>query len=372
MAVANPARAAPSVALVHDYLTQRGGAERVVLAMAAAFPGAPLYTSLYEPEDTYHEFAEIDVRAGPVDRLAVLRRHHRLALPLLAPSFSRTDVHADVVLCSSSGWAHGVRAHGRKIVYCHSPAKWLYAPARYFSGGWPSSRIVLTALRPRLERWDRRAARSAHRYLVNSTMVQQWVQDLYGLEADVLPPPLSVDVTGPREPVPGIEPGFLLVVSRLLPYKNVDAVVHAFRELPEQQLVVVGSGPSEAALRAFAGSNVTFLGRVQDPQLRWLYSSCLGLVAASLEDFGLTPLEAATFGKPAAVLRWGGFLDTVREGETGVFFEQPAPVAVAQALRELVETTWSEDLLRAHADSFSVERFQNALHDVVLAEVERA
>ena len=130
----------PRVALVHDYVTQRGGAERVVLAMAAALPGAPLYTSLYEPASTYEEFGSIDIRTSPLDRVALLRRKHRLALPLLAATFSRMHVDADVVLCSSSGWAHGARTDGRKIVYCHSPAKWLYAPDRYFNGERPASR----------------------------------------------------------------------------------------------------------------------------------------------------------------------------------------------------------------------------------------
>ena len=122
---------APSIALVHDYLTQRGGAERVALSLTRAFPGAPLHTSLYEPAATFPAFAAVDVRPLPLNRLGPLRRNHRLALPLLAPAFSRLRVDADVVICSSSGWAHGARVTGRKIVYCHTPARWLYQPGRY-------------------------------------------------------------------------------------------------------------------------------------------------------------------------------------------------------------------------------------------------
>ena len=120
----------PQVAIAHDYLTQRGGAERVVLAMLRAFPGATVHTLLYDPEGTFPEFREAHVVTSPLNRLGPLRRDHRLALPLLAPSFSRLEIAADVVVCSSSGWSHGARVEGRKVVYCHTPARWLYQPDR--------------------------------------------------------------------------------------------------------------------------------------------------------------------------------------------------------------------------------------------------
>jgi glycosyltransferase involved in cell wall biosynthesis len=363
---------APQVALVHDYLTQRGGAERVLLAMSAAFPGAPVYTSLHDPAETYEECDGVDVRVGPLNAVPLLRRNHRLALPLLAPAFSRMRIPADVVLCSSSGWAHGVRTEGRVVVYCHSPAKWLYAPDRYFAGGWSASRAALVALRRPLIRWDQAASRRAHRYLVNSTMVREWVQDVYGIDAEVLPPPYSLDPEGPQEPVPGVEPGFVLCVSRLMPYKNVDAVVAAFAALRHERLVVVGAGPLEARLRTEAGPNVLFLRDVPDVRLRWLYGACRGLVAAAYEDFGLTPVEAAAFGRPVAALRWGGFLDTVSEGKTGVFFPSPSASAVAAAVRDLVSTRWDERALRAHAEQYSPATFSTRLQRLVRDEAGRA
>ncbi len=243
-----------SVALVHDYLTQRGGAERVVLALTRAFPDAPLHTSLYEPATTFPEFAAVDIRPLPLNRLAPLRERHRLALPLLAPAFSRLRLDEDVVVCSSSGWAHGAHAAGRKIVYCHTPARWLYQPERYLRGRGLALRGTASVLRPALERWDRRAAASADRYLANSSAVA------YGLEAEVLPPPPALEPAGPTEPAAGLQPGFVLCVSRLLPYKNLDAIVHAFARLPDEQLVLVGTGPQETALRELASSNITLLG----------------------------------------------------------------------------------------------------------------
>lgn len=353
------------LALVHDYLTQEGGAERVVLTMARAHPDAPVFTSLYRPDSTFPGFRTHDVRTSPLDRIAALRSHHRLALPLLAPSFRRLVIDADVAICSSSGWAHGARVTGRKVVYCHTPARWLYQPEHYLQGSSPVTAVALKAFTPSLRRWDQRAAASAHRYLVNSHAVRQRVVDRYHIEAEVVPPPVDIDRSGRRRQPDGVEPGFVLCVSRLMPYKNVDAVVAAAALLPHLRLVVVGTGPMADRIKADAGSNVTILGRVDDDELRWLYDSCSGLVAASWEDFGLTPIEAAAFGKPTAALRWGGFLDTIEEGRTGVFFDDPTPLAISRALQRLTTERWSESGLVAHAERFSSQRFLAAIDRVI-------
>jgi glycosyltransferase involved in cell wall biosynthesis len=333
--------------------------------MADAFPDAPIHTSLYDPDATFPRFATLDVRPLPLNRVGVLRHHHRLALPVLAPAFSRLSVDARVTICSSSGWAHGARVSGRKVVYCYTPARWLYQPERYLGGASRWSAVALSAMAPALKRWDRRAAASAHRYLVISRAVRARVADLYGIEAEILHPPVDLDTDGPAEPVPGLEPGFFLCVSRLLPYKNVEAVVAAFRQLPERRLVVVGTGPLAASIRAGAPPNVSMAGQVSDAGLRWLYRSAAGLVAASHEDFGLTPVEAAAFGKPTVALRWGGFLDTTLEGTTGVFFDQPEPESIAQGIERLAATAWDPARLRAHAGRFSGQRFATRLRQVV-------
>ena len=356
------------VGLVHDYLTQRGGAERVVLSLAQTFPAAPVHTALYDPDGTFPEFADLDVRTLPLDRIAAFRTHHRLALPVLAPSFSRLTVDAQVTVCSSSGWAHGARVTGRKVVYCHTPARWLYQADRYLEGSSRWASAMLSVLAPSLRRWDRKAAATAHRYLVNSTAVRQRVAAIYGIDAEVVPPAVEVDPDGAQTEAPGIEPGYLLCVSRLLAYKNVQAVAEAFRLLPDQRLVVVGSGPLAEAIRASAPPNVTVLGRVDDATLRWLYRSCAGLVAASYEDFGLTPVEAACFGKPTAALRWGGFLDTTVEGTTGVFFDRPEPQPIADAVATLSRTAWSAEALTEHAARYSEERFAGRIGEVVAEE----
>jgi glycosyltransferase involved in cell wall biosynthesis len=351
----------PSVVIVHDYLTQRGGAERVVLSMLKAFPGAPLYTSLYAPEVTFREFREIEVRTLPINRVPTLRRVHRLAMPLLAPAFSALTVTADIVLCSSSGWAHGATVRGRKVVYCHTPARWLYQPRRYLRGAGYAARAGLAALRPYLTRWDQQAAASAERYLTNSQVVRERIRDIYGIDAEVLPPPPGLDPNDARSAVDGIDPGYLLSVSRLLPYKNLDAIVSAFGLLPGRRLVLVGDGPLAGQLKSIAPDNVTFLSQVTDAQLRWLYAQSSALIAASYEDFGLTPLEAGVFGKPAVVLRWGGFLDTMVDGVTGFFFATPTREAIACAVERLKHAAFEPKRIRAHAALYSERRFIEGL-----------
>jgi glycosyltransferase involved in cell wall biosynthesis len=361
--------ATPRIALAHDYLTQRGGAERVVLALTRAFPEAPLYTSFYEPSATFAEFGGVDVHTLLLNAIAPLRQNHRLAFPLLAPAFSRLTIDADVTVCSSSGWAHGAHVTGRKIVYCHAPARWLYQSNRYLGDASLLARVALAAMRRPLLHWDRKAARSADRYLANSTWIARAIAETYGIEAEVLHPPTTIDVAGAQQPFESIEPGYVLCVSRLLPYKNVDAAVAAFETLTNQRLVVVGDGPDETRLRRIAGTNVAFAGSVADAQLRWLYANAKCLVTASYEDFGLTPLEAAAFGKPTAALRFGGFLDTVADGETGILFDRPEPDNVARALTIMLARTWDDQRLREHAASFSEERFGRRLREITAEEL---
>ncbi|HWK92902.1 MAG TPA: glycosyltransferase [Luteimicrobium sp.] len=369
------------VALAHDYATQRGGAERVALVMADAFPGSPMYTTLYDPDGTFPEFSHVPLRVSPLNRVPALRHDHRLALPFLAPavSFQRV-VDADVLLASSSGWAHGYRGARRTVVYCYIPARWLYQRDRYLggqdAGGGLGTRLRsvaassgLTVLTPALKRWDARAAHRADTYLVCSTVAQRAVREVYGFDAEVLAPPPAMMPGGPSRPTDGVAPGFFLCVARLLPYKNVDVVIDAAQRLGKRDLVIVGDGPERARLEALAARSsdvrVHVLGRVDDDELRWLYGNAEALVAASYEDFGLSPLEAGAFGRPSVALRAGGFLDSVREGETGVFFDELDAGLLADALGAALEHPWDEQVQRDHAASFGTERFVRRLRDVV-------
>jgi len=361
----------PRVAIAHDYLTQRGGAERVVLAMARAFPDAPIYTTLYEPTSTFDEFAGLDIRTSPGNHIGWIRRHHRAALPFM-PFMSRSiNIDADIVLTSSSGWAHGFRRNGQSLVYCYSPARWLYQTKEYLGpDASPVVKLMLRAMGPWLKHWDRRAAARSSRYLAISTVVQDRIMRTYGLEAAVLAAPQTVQNEITFENIPALEEfvgddDYYLCVSRLLPYKNVDTVVDAISSTPDRKLVVIGRGPRLEALQASAGSNVLFLQGLSDAQMRTAYAGCTGVIAASYEDFGLTPLEGAMFGKPSIVLRWGGYLDTMIEGRTAVFFDEPDPQLISDAITTHRATAWDPELIREHSRTFSEERFADSLRTEV-------
>ncbi|NHN56567.1 glycosyltransferase family 4 protein [Calidifontibacter sp. DB0510] len=361
----------PRVAIAHDYLTQLGGAERVVLSMARAFPGAPIYTTLYEPELTFPEFRDLPVKPSPLNRIRTLRQRHRFALPLLPAASSAVHIDADVVLASTSGWAHGFRTNGRLIAYCHSPARWLYLADQYLGEqpGWV--RPALRAMHPALLHWDQQAARRPARYLANSTVVRDRIKTAYGRDATIVHPPHSIDASAPRAPIAELngwgDPGIRhhLLVSRLLPYKNVPEAIAAFRDLPGQRLLVVGRGPLEARLRADLPGNVRILSGISDAQLRWAYAEAAAVIATSFEDFGLTPLEGNAFGVPTLALRAGGYLDTVVDGVNGSFFEQPNAEGIRAAVVTNLEHRWDRDRVRRHADRFSEEAFAAALREEV-------
>ncbi|MGB2978504.1 MAG: glycosyltransferase [Propionicimonas sp.] len=359
--------------IVHDYLTQRGGAERVVLSLLDVFPDAPLVTTLHNPDTTYPGFADREVITSPLNRIAWLRDNFRFGLPLFGWAFDHADVPAgtDVVVASTTAFAHGVRVPPgtRKLVYCHSPARFLYLVEDYLGGPWWRSPMGwgLTALRPALMRWDRRAAASADRYLCNSKVVQQRIKEVYGIDATVVHPPHGLDPTASQEPVDAVADweGFYLVVSRLMPYKNVDVVVDAFRDLPAERLAVIGRGPLAAQLRAAAPGNVRFLEGLSDAELRWAYANCRAVIAPSREDYGLTPVEGFSFGRPCLALRSGGYLDTVVEGVSGWFFDEATPDAVRAAIRHLADHPLAESAIRDHADLFSPEAFDRHLQAAV-------
>lgn len=363
------------VAIAHDYLTQRGGAEKVVLAMSRAFPEASIHTLLFDPAGTYPEFAERDIRVSPLNRVAPLRRNHRAALPFLPFAAGSMHIDADVVITSSSGWAHGFSTTGAKLVYCYSPARWLYMSKQYLGEhSSPVKNIALQTLSNPLRSWDRRAALSCERYLAISTVTKERIADAYQIDAEVLPAPVGMtgdetaepvaELVGLAEAAPDGDGSFYLCVSRLLPYKNVDKVVRAFADA-DRTLVVVGRGPEAERIQSIKTDNVVMLSDLTDAQMVWLYQHCRAVIAASYEDYGLTPIEAGVWGRPSVVLRWGGFLDTVVEDVTGVFFDEPEPAAIRRAVERLEGMPTDSDKIRGSMQRFSETAFAEALRTEV-------
>ncbi len=350
--------------LAHDYLTQRGGAERVVLELARQFPRSPVLTSFYEPSSTFPGFGDVDVRPSRLSRLGFLRADPRRAFPVLAWLFSSRTAPGDVLLASSSGWAHGLRSNGPKVVYCHNPARWLYQPDDYFAALPVGVRYVLGLAMAPLRVWDRRAARSATVYLANSTSVARRIRAAYGIEARVVHPPGALSPDDPREPLPGVEPGFLLTVGRRRGYKNTELVCAA-AERVGRRLVVVGGLPEREVPWP---PHIVGVRDISDAALRWLYANCGAVVAMSHEDFGLTPVEGFAFGKPCIALRAGGYLDSCDETVTGPMVDLATPDALAATLATFDERDVDADRIREHARRFSPRNFG----DQVVAVLEEA
>ncbi|MBW8172856.1 glycosyltransferase [Ornithinimicrobium sp. Arc0846-15] len=360
----------PRVAIAHDYVTQRGGAERVVLAILRAFPDAKLHTTFYNPETTYPEFGDYDIRVSPANRAAPLRVDPRRALPILAGLSSQMKIDADVVIASSSGWAHAFPTTGARIVYCHSPARWLYESADYLGDAPRLSpkRLALGALKRPLLAWDGSAAAKVDTYFANARVIQDRISRAYGRESELLGPPTTFATEGPVEGVGELadwgDKGFTLLVSRLMPYKNVDLAIEAVRGT-DRRLVIVGFGPERERLRTLLPDNARIVSDLSEAQLRWCYQRAHLLLAPSREDFGLTPLEANRFGVPTVALRAGGYLDTVAEGVSGEYFDDVDPDLIRAALVRADGREWQRSAVEANAARFSEAAFAQRLRDEV-------
>ena len=351
-----------SVAIVHDYLNQPGGAERVVLAMSRLWPDAPIYTSLYRAGSTFPGFGAADVYTSPLHWLPVDRGFRNL-FPLYPAAFrSFGELDHDVVISSSSGWAHSVRtaASSFHAVYCHAPARWLYGGEHLRDARQRAVQLLGGTMRG----WDRLAARRAHLYIANSHEVSRRIRDHYGVDAPVVHPPVDVDRFRPRE-----RGERLLVVSRLLPYKHVDVIVDAATRAGIG-LDVVGTGPSLDALRRRAGQTVTFHGRATDEDVTALMEDCRALCVAAKEDFGITSVEANAAGKPVVAFAEGGALETLEDGVNGALFSRHETEAVLAAIRRCDQIAASPETIAATARRFARPAFEAGLVRVLQAGVQ--
>jgi glycosyltransferase involved in cell wall biosynthesis len=347
------------VAIVHDYLNQHGGAERVVLELATIWPDATIYTSLYRPRSTWPEFQRHDVRTSWLDRLPVDRGFRTLA-PLYPAAFrSLGTFEQDLVISSSSGWAHGIRTApgSTHVVYCYTPARWLYRSGEYL--GRSARQALLAPWKGPLRRWDRAAALRADAYIAISETVRERIRVAYGREAEVVYPPVDVERFTPRA-----RGERLLVVSRLLPYKRVDLVVDAATRAG-LGLDVVGLGPSLDDLRERAGPTVTFHGRLDDAAVAELMEGCRAVCLPGTEDFGIVPVEANAAGKPVVAFADGGALETVQDGVTGAFFAEPTAESLLAAIRRADGIETSPDEIARSARRFSRDAFRHGFRAAI-------
>lgn len=347
-------------AIVHDYLSQRGGAERVVLAMAGLFPDAPIFTSFYSSDLTYPDFAGLDVRTSSLQG-SIDPEHFRRSVLRLPGVFARLDLSAfDQVIVSSSAFAHHIR-HRHSMVYCYTPPHFLY-DTRAYMGSRARAGLTRPILAP-MRRRDRAAAARHCSYAAISRQSARQIRAVYGRVSPVIYPPLSTEHL-PAEigPMP-LEPR-AMVVARLLPYKRVDVAIRACATAGVD-LTVVGLGPEETRLRRLATRGVTFLGRVDDSELAQLFRDHSLVLAPGLEDFGYGPVEANYAGRPVIALAGGGALETVEDGANGVLVEGWDVDRWAAAVTGALSRTWDPADLRATTRRFDADTFGKSLRQWV-------
>ncbi|HXZ05612.1 MAG TPA: glycosyltransferase [Ktedonobacteraceae bacterium] len=359
------------VALVHDYLNQMGGAERVVLALHEMFPDAPLYTSIYDPQRVDIAFKSIDIRTSFMQRFPLVKKHHQPFLPFYPFAMERLDLRGyDLVLSSSSAFAKGVitRPETMHICYCHTPMRWCWNYDEYVEREHLGSisRNVLPFFISALRIWDQTSSMRVDHFIANSPVVADRIKKFYRRDAIVIPPPVEVsrftfDVT--------IQPeDYFLIVSRFMPYKRIDLAIEACNLL-QLPLVIIGTGRDENRLRSLAGPSIRFTGRLSDEEILHYYSHCRALILPGEEDFGITPLEAQASGRPVIAFAAGGALASVIDNVTGTFFHKQTVESLVAVLASFDERRYDSQTIRNHALEFDLPRFHRRILQFIEAKM---
>ena len=354
-----------SVAIVHDFLYTRGGAERVLEQLIHLFPHAQLF-SLFDflPPEERGFLRGKAVTTSLIQHLPFARQKHRGYLPLMPFAIEQLDVTGyDLVVSSSYLAAKGVitgpdQTH---ICYCHSPARYAWDLQHQYLKqarmGFGPRALIARYILHYLRTWDARSAAGVDYFLANSAFVARRIEKNYRRPAQVVHPPVDTDAFFPGD---AERDDFYVVASRLVPYKRVDLVVEAFSRIGDRRLVVIGDGPEMSRVRAAAEPNVEVMGHLPHARMVDFLQRARAFVFAAEEDFGIAPVEAMACGTPVIALGRGGVRDTVIDGETGVYFNEQTPESVVDAVRrfEARPEPWDHDAIRERAEQFSVERFR--------------
>jgi glycosyltransferase involved in cell wall biosynthesis len=346
------------IAMVHDYFTQMGGAEKVAEELFNMLPGADLFATVALKNKMPVTLADVQVRTSWMQQLPMMSELYRLYFPLYPFAVKSLDLSEyDLVVSSSSGYVKGVRANPDAIhvCYCHTPMRWVwsfdsYSARESFGTG---VRAILPALISSLRMWDEDAARQPDHFVANSHAVAARIKKAYGRSAEVIEPPIDIH----RFKLCDEQEDFYVVLSRLQSYKRIDLAVSACTELGKN-LIVIGSGPALDSLKKIAGPTVRFMGRLSDEDVEYYVGRCKALIFPGEEDFGMAPLEVAAAGRPTIAFQAGGAIETIVENQTGVFFSEQTTESVVDAIERFERQRWYAPLIRKHAEGFRTEVFR--------------
>lgn len=354
-----------NVALVHDYLVQDGGAEKVLEVMQEIWPEAPTYTLFFDPK-RLPTFADKDIRTSFLQRLPLTRRKYQWYLPLMPSAVERLDLRAyDLVISSSSAFSKGVitSENALHVCYCHTPTRYLWSDTHRYIDELNVPGFIKAMLPPLLSHlrvWDKQAADRVDHFVANSETIRRRIKKYYKRDSEVVHPPVNTHRFAPASKTED----FFLAGGRLVSYKRFDLIIEACNKtgLP---LKIFGSGPIQKDLQRMAGDTVELLGRVDDERLAELYATARAFLHPQAEDFGITPVEAMAAGCPVIAYRKGGATETVKESVSGHLFDEQNWQSLADMLVRFDRDTFDSRTITEHADTFSRTQFKRRMKTVV-------
>ncbi|MEI6222013.1 MAG: glycosyltransferase [bacterium] len=351
------------IALVHDWLTTFGGAERVLLALTELYPEAEIFTLVYD-EDRLPEFSRWKVHTSFIQKLPWGKKKYRAYLPLMPTAIEQFDFQDfDLVISSSHAVAKGIitRPDTIHISYCHTPMRYAWDLYHFYLQkpqiGGKLTKWIMPWMMHHLRLWDRESADRVDHFIANSHNVAARIKKYYQRDSEVIYPPIAVATTKPQ----GLpKEDYFVILSRLIPQKNVDLAVMACTRLGKK-LKVIGEGGMRKALEEMAGSTVEFVGFQPEHEVTKLLEQAQALIFPCEDDFGMTPVEAMALGTPVIALNRGGARESVIEGKTGTFFDQPMVESLCDALEQFDPAVYQSDVLREHAMQFDSAVFKEKM-----------
>ncbi len=356
-----------NIALVHDFLTRLGGAERVLQTLAELFPKAPIYTLLYDESKVGAVFPKTKIIPSQLQKLpSFIRKKNKYLLPLMPRTVEQWDFSKfDLVISSSSAFTHGILTSEttHHLCYFHSPMRYAWDWTHEYIKEQkldPLRRMVTAHLLKKIRIWDQTTADRPDSAIANSQHVERRIKKYYRRDASVIYPPVDIS----RFKISKTQEDFFLIVSTLAPYKRIDLAIELFNKI-QRRLVIIGEGPHRSYLQNIAGDTIDFLGFKDDATVGEYLKNCRALIFPGEEDFGITPVEAMACGKPILAYGEGGVKESVVVGVTGEFFAEPTVASMEDGLARLMKNTYSPTACRKQAEKFSKEIFLEAIKKTV-------
>ena len=353
------------VALVHDYLSQDGGAERVLQAFRDIYPEAPIFV-LFHDKKKLPQFVTSDIRQSFISKMPFGKTKYQWYLPWMPLATERHNLHDfDLVLSSTSAFAKGIltRPETLHISYCHSPTRYLWTDTHEYIHDLKYNRFIkafLPRLIHKLRLWDRASVDRVDHFIANSDTVRHRIQKYYRRKSDIVYPPVDTHLFSRSTKIQN----YFISGGRFVPYKRFDLVIQAFNRLG-WPLKLFGDGPELARLKKFAKPNIQFIGRVTDERKIQLIRDAKAFIHPQVEDLRITPIESMASGRPVIAYGVGGVTETVIPGVTGLFFDRQDWESLVDVLLSFDTHTWDSALIQAHASKFSANRFKEQIRTYI-------